>query len=271
MLSPVLSMSTSNLCCATQPAPLEFALPDQDTLGYVHSVETTGTLDGPGLRYIVFLTGCPMRCQYCHNPDTARLKNGNQKTTEEILEDLAKYKNFIIPSGGGLTISGGEPLVQAPFATTLFQGAKEMGMHTALDTAGSLPDRITPQLLEAVDLVLLDIKSFDAATYHEVTSYELAPTLRTAKILSEHKKPVWLRYVVVPNLTDDQKHIRELAKFAADLGVVERVECLPFHKMGEYKWKELGMEYKLSDTQPPEDDAMQEIREIFAAEGLDAR
>jgi pyruvate formate lyase activating enzyme len=239
--------------------------------GFVHSYETTGTLDGPGLRYVVFLTGCPLRCLYCHNPDTQRLKSGKLTSATKVLEDLARYKNFLIPSGGGLTVSGGEPLVQAPFVTTLMEGAKAMGLHTTLDTAGSLPNRFSPRLLESTDLVLLDIKTFQPELYRKVTNFDLAPTLQTARMLAELNKPVWLRYVVVPGLTDDEESVRSLAKHAARLGNVERVECLPFHKMGEFKWAELGMDYQLTDTPPPSASSMSNIRDIFASCGLDAR
>lgn len=239
--------------------------------GFVHSYETAGTLDGPGLRYVVFLTGCPLRCLYCHNPDTQKLKNGTLTSAEKILEDLSRYKNFLLPSGGGLTISGGEPLSQAPFVTTLFEGAKEMGLHTTLDTAGSLPMRFSERLMDATDLVLLDIKSYQPELYRKVTNFDLAPTLLTARKLAEHKVPVWLRYVVVPGLTDGEEAVRGLAKFAARRGNVERVECLPFHKMGEFKWEELDMDYKLTDTNPPSAETMSKIRDIFASCGLDAR
>ncbi|NWK54020.1 pyruvate formate lyase-activating protein [Verrucomicrobiaceae bacterium N1E253] len=239
--------------------------------GFVHSFETAGTLDGPGLRYVVFLTGCPMRCLYCHNPDTQKLKQGKFTEASQILDDLSRYKNFLIPSGGGLTVSGGEPLSQAPFVTTLFEGAKEMGLHTTLDTAGSMPMRFSKRLLDATDLVLLDIKSYQPEIYRKVTNFDLAPTLLTARMLAENKKPVWLRYVVVPGLTDGEEAVRGLAKFAARKGNIERVECLPFHKMGEFKWKELGMDYELTETQPPSADKMEKIRDIFRSCGLDAR
>lgn len=274
--SPLLSPCGTAKGCATSEEDdhegLILPAPDGDAkdTGYVHSYETAGTLDGPGLRFVVFLTGCPMRCLYCHNPDTQRLKNGTLTSAESILEDLDRYKNFLIPSGGGLTVSGGEPLAQAPFVTTLFEGAKELGLHTTLDTAGSLPMRFSQRLLDSTDLVLLDIKSYEPELYRKVTHFDLAPTLLTARMLAEQKIPVWLRYVVVPGLTDGEDVVRSLAKFAARRGNVERVECLPFHKMGEFKWEELGMDYKLTNTQPPSAETMQKIRGIFAESGLDA-
>lgn len=238
--------------------------------GYVHSYETAGTLDGPGLRYVTFLTGCPLRCLYCHNPDTQKLKNGKLTKASDILDDLSRYQNFLKPSGGGLTCSGGEPLVQAPFVTTLFEGAREMGLNTALDTAGSLPNQLSQRLLDATDLVLLDIKSFQPGLYRKVTNFELAPTLISARLLAEQKKRVWLRYVVVPHLTDGEEIALRLARHAARLGNIERVECLPFHKMGEFKWEELGLDYKLSDTPPASQETMSKIRDIFTSCGLDA-
>lgn len=236
--------------------------------GYVHSVESMGTLDGPGLRYVIFLTGCPLQCQYCHNPDTQDIKNGTLTQTEKILQDLERYKNFLIPSGGGLTISGGEPLVQGEFITALFEGAQKIGLHTTIDTAGSLPERFTPRLLESLDLALLDIKSIQPDLYQRVTHYDLAPTLESARLLAAAEKPIWLRFVVVPGLTDGDDNVRELAEYAATLGNIERVELLPFHKMGEHKWKELGKRYQLADTEPPTEASMAHIRSVFESMDL---
>lgn len=238
--------------------------------GWVHSVETGGTVDGPGLRYVLFLAGCPLRCLYCHNPDTRHMHDGAPSQSTDVLAEIATYAEFLKRAHGGLTISGGEPLVQPEFCAAVFRGAKKLGLHTALDTSGFLGSHADDHLLEDVDLVLLDIKAFSEATYRKVTSVPLRPTLEFAERLASLKKPVWLRYVLVPGLTDDLKEIDGLAEFAAGLKVVERVDVLPFHKMGEFKWRELGIPYQLADTQPPSVELTQRVRDVFREHGLPA-
>ncbi|AWK88743.1 pyruvate formate-lyase-activating protein [Azospirillum thermophilum] len=236
--------------------------------GWVHSVETGGTVDGPGIRYVLFLSGCPLRCQYCHNPDTWHLHDGTPTQSSEILDDLATYATFLKRAHGGLTLSGGEPLVQPEFSAALFRGAKDMGLHTALDTSGFLGSHADDHLLADVDLVLLDIKAFKEATYRKITGAPLRPTLEFAERLSQMGKAIWLRYVLVPGLSDDLKEIGDLAEFAAGLGVVERVDVLPFHKMGEHKWRAMGQPYKLWNTQPPSDELLQQVIGIYRSHGL---
>lgn len=236
--------------------------------GWVHSVETGGSVDGPGLRYVLFLAGCPLRCLYCHNPDTRHMHDGTPTPSDEVVADIATYADFLKRAHGGVTISGGEPLVQPEFCAAVFRGAKALGLHTALDTSGFLGSHADDHLLADVDLVLLDIKAFKESTYRRVTGAPLRPTLEFAERLSLLNKPIWLRFVLVPGLTDDLAEIGGLADFAAGLGVVERVDVLPFHKMGEFKWRELGLPYQLADTEPPSDELVRRVRDTFRDHGL---
>lgn len=235
--------------------------------GYVHSIETAGTVDGPGIRFILFTTGCPLRCQYCHNPDTWHLKNGRHVSVDEVMEEIEKYSDFLNDAGGGVTISGGEPLFQDKFLANILRRCKGRGLHTALDTSGFLGGRMTRQMLDDTDLVLLDIKSVDPNTYQRVTGVKLEPTLKFARRLSDIGKPIWLRFVLVPDLTDDFDEVESLAEFATILKSMERVEVLPFHKMGEHKWEALGLKYKLGDTEPPSDKLVSRVQDQFRERG----
>lgn len=236
--------------------------------GKIHSVETCGTVDGPGIRYVVFFQGCPLRCKYCHNPDTWNMAGGKETKLDELIKDIKKYKSYMLYSKGGVTASGGEPLMQSGFVKELFMACHKNKINTALDTAGSIFNEDVKEVLEYTDLVLLDIKSIDAAVYSDLTNYELEPTLKFAKYLSEKRIKIWLRYVLVPNLTDNLEHVEKLAEFAVSLGNVEKVDVLPFHKMGEYKWKELGLEYTLGETQPPDSKVISEVKAVFTGKGL---
>ncbi|TWA64285.1 pyruvate formate lyase activating enzyme [Azospirillum baldaniorum] len=250
------------------PQPAHAAGTGASVRGWVHSVETGGTVDGPGLRYVLFLAGCPLRCQYCHNPDTRHMHDGSPAQSSDVLADIATYADFLHRAHGGLTISGGEPLVQPEFCAAIYRGAKQLGLHTALDTSGFLGSHADDHLLADVDLVLLDIKAFKEATYRAVTGVPLRPTLEFAERLSAMRKPIWLRYVLVPGLTDHLGEIEGLAEFAAGLEVVERVDVLPFHKMGEFKWKQLGLPYALANTEPPPPELTERVRGIFRTQGL---
>jgi pyruvate formate lyase activating enzyme len=236
--------------------------------GFVHSVETGGTVDGPGVRFVVFTAGCPLACQYCHNPDCMTMSAGRKRMAGEMLDEIATYTRFLKRAGGGLTLSGGEPLMQPDFAASILRGAREMGLHTALDTSGFLGARATDALLEDTDLVLLDIKSWDRATYRAVTGVPLQPTLVFAERLAALGKPTWLRFVLVPGLTDAPANVDGLASYAAGLRNVERVEVLPFHKMGEFKWRQLGLPYRLGNTPEPTAEQVEEARERFRRHGL---
>lgn len=236
--------------------------------GFIHSVETAGTVDGPGLRFVVFVTGCPLRCLYCHNPDSRHMRDGKKTTAAEIVAEISKYHDFLIRTNGGVTVSGGEPLLQQDFVTEIFRGCKAMGLSTALDTSGNLGGQVKGELLNVTDLVLLDIKSFDHFAYKKITGVNLQPTLDFAKKLDALRKPMWIRYVLVPGLTDNIDSINGLADFLSGLSSVERVEVLPFHKMGEHKWESLGLAYTLKDTQPPSPELVEKVRGIFALRGL---
>ena len=239
-------------------------------MGYLHSFTTGSAVDGPGVRVVAWTTGCQFRCLYCHNPDTWKLRNGIPVTLARATEELAKYRSGLKVMGGGFTISGGEPLMQDRFVVRLLAAARAMGIHTALDTNGMLGESLSDAELVHADLVLLDIKAWDPALHRRVTSQDNAPTLEFARRLARHKRPVWLRYVLVPGLTDQPEDIAQIAKFVAGLGNVERVDVLPFHQMGRFKWEKLKLKYELDDTQPPSNELVARTVEQFRAEGLTA-
>lgn len=238
------------------------------TAGYIHSVETCGTVDGPGLRYVLFLNGCPLRCQYCHNPDAQGRPSGDLTSAEDAFKDVLKYKSFI--KKGGLTISGGEPLMQPGFVEAMFQQAKAAGLHTALDTSGFVGHKASDELLDLTDLVLLDIKSFSPMTYKFVTGVCVDQTLKFAKRLSDRGNKMWIRFVLVPGLTNAESNVEGLAKFVSTLDNVERVEILPFHKMGEEKYIRSGITYNLKNTPTPTAGEVDAVRSIFARYGVEA-
>ncbi|MDR3375994.1 MAG: pyruvate formate-lyase-activating protein [Ancalomicrobiaceae bacterium] len=236
--------------------------------GFIHSTEIGGAVDGPGVRYVLFLSGCMLRCAFCHNPDTWHMHEGKPTNSRDVLKDISAYGKFLAHTHGGVTLSGGEPLVQTDFTAAILRGCKEMGLHTALDTAGFLGAHADDYLLADVDLFLLDIKAFTEATYHDLTGVALEPTLQFARRLAAMGKPVWLRYVLVPGLTDKFDEINGLADFARDLGNIERVDVLPFHKMGEFKWSVTNVPYRLGATEPPTFELTEEVRNVFRARGL---
>ncbi|MCC5833365.1 MAG: pyruvate formate lyase-activating protein [Opitutales bacterium] len=250
------------------PQPGDSSTPSLSTRGFIHSTETCGTVDGPGLRYVLFLHGCPLHCLYCHNPDTQGRPCGSTRTAGEALTEILRYRNFI--RKGGLTVSGGEPLMQPAFVHALLAGAKAEGIHTALDTSGFLGSQASDELLSNVDLVLLDIKSWDPKTYKKATGTRIEPTIAFARRLEALQKPVWIRFVLVPGLTDADENIDGLAEFVSSLSNVERVEILPFHKMGENKYEAAGLPYQLALTPGASDDQVEHAREIFARYGIDA-
>ena len=243
----------------------------EETHGWLHSYETGSTVDGPGVRVMLFMSGCLLRCQYCHNPDTWKLKDGTRIELSHAIRRLRDFAPALRAMGGGLTISGGEPLVQIGFTQGMFVAAKAMGLHTALDTSGFLGHRADDAYLKSVDLVLLDIKSGDPDTYRKVTGVELAPTLRFAERLAAMGKPVWVRFVLVPGLSDDPANIEKVAKFVAPMANVEWVEVLPFHQMGGFKWKTLGLEYHLAETPVPTPEQVSAALDIFRSAGCRAR
>ncbi|WP_165985862.1 pyruvate formate-lyase-activating protein [Streptomyces sp. YIM 98790] len=237
--------------------------------GSVHSWDLSTGVDGPGTRFVTFLAGCPLACLYCHNPDTWSLRRGTRMWADEVVAEAAKYRTFIRAAGGGATLSGGEPLLQPLFAGELLSRFKhELGLHTALDTSGFVGHRAPDSLLADTDLVLLDIKSWDPATYRRVTGREPAPTLAFARRLAELGNEVWVRFVLVPGLTDAPDNVDGVAAFAASLGNVSRVDVLPFHKLGAAKWEALGKRFVLAGTPSPTAEQLTAARDIFRARGL---
>jgi len=236
------------------------------TAGRIHSVETCGTVDGPGIRFVIFTQGCPLRCLYCHNPDCRDPEAGQLVTVESLIAEIQRYKNYL--RGGGVTATGGEPLMQPTFVAEIFRRCHELGLHTALDTSGYGQLEAAKPVLEHTDLVLLDIKSYLPELYRKVTGVSLEPTLNLARYLDQIHKPTWIRFVLVPGLTDPEENIKGLAEFVATLSNVERVEVLPFHKMGEYKWQQLGLPYTLADVDPPTPEQVNHALQIFRDQGL---
>ena len=253
-------------------APDESAVKDEvGSFGYCHSYETSSRYDGPGLRLVLFLSGCLLRCTYCHNPDTWHLKDGTYVSVDQVLRRITDFAPSIQALGGGLTISGGEPMVQLAFTKRILAGARRMGLHTAIQTSGFLGDRADESFLSEVDLVLLDIKSSDPETYKRTTERDVAPTLRFAERLAALSKPVWVRFTLVPGETDDPANVDGIARFVAPMKNVQWVEVQPFHQMGSFKWKAMGLEYKLENTQPPSRDLVNRVIEQFRAAGCQAR
>lgn len=257
---------------ASPDAPDEDKFADeQGAFGYCHSYETSSRYDGPGLRAVLFLSGCLLRCSYCHNPDTWHLKDGTYVSVEQVLKRLGDLAPSLLSLGGGLTISGGEPMVQLAFTKRILQGAKAMGLHTAIETSGFLGDRADDSFLSPLDLVLLDIKSSDPDIYRKVTGRDIGPTLRFAERLASIRKPVWVRFTLVPEATDDAANVNGIARFVASMKNVEWVEVQPFHKMGEFKWKAMGLDYKHGNTQPPPRELINKVIGQFREAGCNAR
>lgn len=237
-------------------------------MGFVHSFTTGSTVDGPGVRLVAWTAGCMWRCLYCHNPDTWTMSNGIPVTIERAKDELRKYRHGLAVMAGGFTLSGGEALMQHRFAAKLFAAASGMGIHTALDTNGYYGDRLSDEELETISLVLLDVKGWDPERHERLTGMPIGPTLAFARRLAERRRPVWLRFVLVPGYTEDAETVEGIAGFAAGLGNVERVDVLPFHQMGRFKWQKLGLDYKLHDVKPPSAEAVEKACAAFRAAGL---
>ncbi|WP_329173174.1 pyruvate formate-lyase-activating protein [Streptomyces sp. NBC_01477] len=238
--------------------------------GRVHSWDLSTGVDGPGTRFVLFLSGCPLRCLYCQNPDTWHMRDGRQATADEIMTEIATYRDFLTTAAGGVTLSGGEPLLQPAFTAEILHRCRELGLHTALDTSGFLGPRASDELLADTDLVLLDIKSFDVRTYRALTGGALAPTLGFATRLNRLGVPVRIRYVLVPGWTDDQAAVDGLVEFAAGLGNIQGVDVLPFHKLGAPKYEALGIPFPLRDTPAPDPALTERVRGQFREHGLRA-
>jgi pyruvate formate lyase activating enzyme len=239
-------------------------------MGFLHSFTTGSAVDGPGIRMVAWTAGCQFRCLYCHNPDTWNMMNGMAIPLERAVAAIGRYRHGLKIMAGGFTLSGGEPLMQDRFVVRLMKAVKELGIHTALDTNGYLGERLSDEELEPIDMVLLDIKAWDRERHRDLTGKDIGPTLDFARRLAERKRTIWLRYVLVPGLTDDENDIAQIAKFAAELGNVARVDVLPFHQMGRHKWSKLGIEYALDDVRPPTNDLVARTCEQFRAVGLTA-
>jgi len=238
--------------------------------GFVHSFTTGSAVDGPGVRIVAWLTGCQFRCVYCHNPDTWKMTNGMPVTLARAVEQIKKYRHGLHTMKGGLTISGGEPLMQHRFVIKVFTAASKMGVHTALDTNGFLGDRLSDEDMARVDLVLLDLKAMTPDLHRRLTGMDNQPVHQFARRLALMRKPVWVRFVLIPNWTDDMAEVERIANFVAGLGNVERVDVLPFHQLGRFKWEKLGIDYELRDTEPPSPAKTEEAIARFRAKGLKA-
>src|SRR5690242_8181156 len=253
------------------PDEADFRDDQKGAFGYAHSYETSSRYDGPGLRTVLFLSGCLLRCKYCHNPDTWHLKDGTYVSAQQVLDRLASFAPALRSLDGGLTISGGEPMVQLEFSRRIFAGAKKMQLHTAIETSGFLGGRADDDYLANLDLILLDIKSSNPETYRNATGRELAPTLRFAERLAAMGKPAWIRFTLVPGLTDDPANVDGIAKFVAPMKNVEWVEVQPFHQMGAFKWKAMNLDYELADTPSAPPELTKRVIEQFRAAGCRAR
>jgi pyruvate formate lyase activating enzyme len=239
-------------------------------MGFLHSFTTGSAVDGPGVRVVAWTAGCMWRCLYCHNPDTWTMSNGIPVAVTKAAEELRKYRAGLATMSGGFTLSGGEALMQHRFSVKLLAAAKGMGIHTALDTNGYYGDRLSDDDLKTIDLVLLDLKGWDPERHRRLTGMDNAPTLAFARRLAERGIPVWVRYVLVPGYSDDQGEVEGVARFAASLGNVQRVDVLPFHQMGRFKWSALGLDYKLNDVRPPSSESVERACGVFRAAGLKA-
>ncbi len=239
------------------------------TTGAVHSFDLSIGVDGPGTRFVAFLAGCPLRCLYCHSPDTWHQRNGRLWTVDSLMSEVAKYQRFIAVAGGGVTVSGGEPLQQPAFTREFLHRCHAAGMHTALDTSGFLGERADDRLLDAADLILLDIKSFDPALYRRVThTGEVGPTLRFAQRLADRGTAMWIRFVLVPGITDAADNVAGLAEFVSTLETVQRVDVLPFHRLGAHKYEALNLPFPLASVDPPTAAELERVRNLFREYGL---
>ena len=230
----------------------------------VHSVESFGTVDGPGIRFVLFLQGCMLKCKYCHNRDTWDMKQGSFKSLDEILNKVLRYKNYIVPSGGGVTVTGGEPLLQPKFLIEFFKKLKEEEINTCIDTSGMV--KITNEIEEVLsltDLVLLDIKHIDNNKCKELVGFSNKNELEFAKYLSDNNIPVWIRQVLIPGITDDENDLIKLKEFIESLKNVQRVEILPYHNLGQYKWENLGLKYELSNIRVANQEDLDRAKEIL--------
>ena len=236
--------------------------------GRVHSIETFGTVDGPGIRYILFMQGCQLRCKYCHNRDTWDPKGGKEYTTDEIINQALKYSSYMKFSGGGITVSGGESTLQPEFLTELFAKAKKNKIHTCLDTSGFVNIDIVDPILDNTDLVLLDLKHMVEEKSKDLTGVGIEKSLKLAKHLDERNIPVWIRHVLVPGITDDLENLEKLGQFVSSLNNVERFELLPYHTLGVHKWESMGIDYELKDVENASSEDIEKAAKIIEKFGV---
>jgi pyruvate formate lyase activating enzyme len=238
--------------------------------GFIHSFTTGSAVDGPGMRIVGWLTGCQFKCVFCHNPDTWKMPNGMPVAASRAVETVKQYRVGLQTAKGGLTISGGEPLLQHRFVMNIFKGVHAAGIHTALETNGHFGARLTDENLALTDLVLLGLKAIEPDLHRRLTGMDNAPVHEFARRLAARRRPVWIRFVIVPGWTDDMDEVGRMADFAANLGNVERVDVLPFHQLGRFKWEKLGMDYQMRDAQPPPAERVEEVIARFRRAGLKA-
>ncbi|HHX95456.1 MAG TPA: pyruvate formate lyase-activating protein [Clostridia bacterium] len=236
--------------------------------GRIHSVETFATVDGPGVRFIVFFQGCPLQCLYCHNRDTWDMSGGEEVDSEEIIEQFKRYLSFYRRSGGGMTASGGEPTLQPEFLSELFSKVRDLGVTTALNTTGYVNPDTAEIFLDNTDLVLLDLKVMDRERHRKLTGVDNKKIIEFARYLSAINKPVWIRHVIIPGYTDDREDIQTMVSFLATLDNVERVELLPYHSFGEKKWTQLGCQYPLKGVKPPDRELLLDLADNYASLGV---
>lgn len=241
-------------------------------IGRIHSLETFGTLDGPGIRFVLFMQGCALQCRYCHNPDTWDTTAGKEMTVEQVLSEIESYVKYYELSGGGITVSGGEPTLQAPFIAELFKACKERwNLHTAIDSSGFCePTAYVDEMLKYTDLVLLDLKEMDEKRHIALTSQSNERIHRFARYISDLGKRIWVRFVLVPELTDHEAHLVELGRFISQLSDVEKIEVLPYHRMGVYKWKQIGRPYTMDSYREPTDEEVARAYELIKTGQLGA-
>lgn len=237
--------------------------------GRIHSIETCGTVDGPGLRYVIFTQGCLLRCKFCHNPDTWKMGSGKKMSVQELVKDIKDYLPFFQATNGGVTVSGGEPLLQVEFLLELFTELKKLGVHTTIDTSAGCFNRSPhfiehlDKVLELTDLVLLDLKHIDSVEHKELTGLSNEHILDMAHYLDQKNVPVWIRHVLVPGGSDNDAYLQQLSDFIATLNNIEKIEVLPYHKLGVYKWENLGLDYPLEGVEPPTEDRVRNAEDIL--------
>ena len=238
-------------------------------IGFVHSWDINTSVDGPGTGMTVFMSGCPLRCQYCQNPDTWKMRDGQPVYLQAMIDKVARYQDLFKATGGGITFSGGESMMQAAFVSRVFRAAKEMGVHTCLDTSGFLNRNYTDDMIDDIDLCLLDVKSGDEETYKEVTGGTLAPTIAFGKRLAERGSKIWVRFVLVPGLTDSEENVEKVAEVCEQFkDAIEHIDVLPFHQLGRPKWHELRIPYPLEDAKGPSASLKKRVTEQLEAHGF---